>query len=244
MTNAIKSVALALVRFAILWVVDALSLLGTAWLLPGMSITPVGDTPAGLIGVSAALLLAIVNLLIRPVILLLARPLGWIAMFVVGFLVNAIALWITAWLLPGFDVSLLAALLGGIVFAIFNTILTGIIELDEEGSFYQNRIERRAREQRFDSASEPGRGLMMVEIDGLSYWHIKQSAGRWSAAHAQADDRRRWLCARQGGLRPALHDLVLPGRHHVWRQQRHPRLPLVRQGQRANSTSLPPMRQS
>ena len=175
MTNTIKSAVLALVRFAVLWLVDALSLLGAAWLLPGITIAPVGETPAALIAVSAALLLAIVNLLIRPVILLLARPLGWIAMFIVGFLVNAVALWITAWLLPGFDVTVLGGLLGGIVFAIFNTILTGILELDEEGSFYQGRIERRAKEQPFASANAPGRGLMMVEIDGLSYWHIQKA---------------------------------------------------------------------
>ncbi len=144
MTNAIKSIVLTLVRFAVLWLVDALSILGAAWLLPGVAIAPVGETPAALVAISAALLLAIVNLLIRPVILLIARPLGWIALFIVGFLVNAIALWITAWLLPGLDVSLLGGLLGGIVFAIFNTLLTGILELDEEGSFYQGRIERRA----------------------------------------------------------------------------------------------------
>ena len=37
MTNAIKTFVLYLVRFLVLWVVDALSLLGTAWLLPGMT---------------------------------------------------------------------------------------------------------------------------------------------------------------------------------------------------------------
>ena len=100
-------------------------------------------SPRWVVIVSAALLLAIVNLLIRPIILLIARPLGWIALLVVGFLVNAIALWISAWLLPGFDVTFLAGLLGGIVIAFFNTILTGILEVDEEGSWYQNRIERR-----------------------------------------------------------------------------------------------------
>ncbi len=178
MTNAVKTVALYLVRFLVLWVVDALSLLATAWLLPGMTISAVGDAPRGLVAVSAALLLAIVNLLIRPVILLLARPLGWIAMFVIGFLVNALALWVTAWLLPGFDVTFLGAILGGIVFAFFNAILTGILELDEEGSFYQNRIEKRAKEQPFAGANEPGRGLMMVEIDGLSYWHLEQALER------------------------------------------------------------------
>ena len=66
-------------------------------------------------------------------------------------------------------------MLGGIVFAFFNAILTGILDVDEEGSWYQNRIEKRAKEHPYDSADEPGRGLMMLEIDGLSYWHIKQA---------------------------------------------------------------------
>jgi uncharacterized membrane protein YvlD (DUF360 family) len=175
MTNAIKSFMLYLVRFLVMWVVNALSLLATSAVMPGVTLSAVGDTPRALVAVSAALLLAIVNLLIRPVILLIAKPLGWIALFVVGFLANALAIWITAWLLPGFDVSILGSIGGGIVFAFFNAIFTGILELDDEGSFYQSRIERRAREQPFASAGEPGRGLMMVEIDGLSYWHLQQA---------------------------------------------------------------------
>ena len=175
MTNAIKSIMLYLVRFLVMWVVNALSLLATSAVMPGVTLSAVGDTPRTLVAVSAALLLAIVNLLIRPVILLIAKPLGWIALFVVGFLTNALAIWITAWLLPGFDVDFLGSIVGGIVFAFFNAILTGILELDDEGSFYQSRIERRAREQPFASAGEPGRGLMMVEIDGLSYWHLQKA---------------------------------------------------------------------
>ena len=175
MTKAISTTIRHLVRIAILWLVDAFSLAGAAWIMPGLNFQAVGDTPRWVVVVAAAMLLAIVNLLIRPIILLIARPLGWIAMLLVGFLVNAIAIWITAWLLPGFDATILAGLLGGIVIAFFNTILTGILEVDEEGSFYQNRIERMARREPFDSASEPGRGLMMVEIDGLSYWHIQKA---------------------------------------------------------------------
>ena len=175
MTHTIKTAVLYLVRVLVLWVVDAISLALTAWLLPGMSITAAEGASAPLVAVSAAFLLAIINLLIRPVILLIARPLGWIAIFIVGFLVNAIAIWLTAWLLPGFNADLLSALVGGIVFGLFNAILTGILELDEEGSLFQNRIERRAKDQPFDSAGEPGRGLMMLEIDGLSYWVIQDA---------------------------------------------------------------------
>ncbi len=175
MTNSIRTAVLALIRFTVVWLVDSASILLASWLLPGFSLVATEDTPRLLLAVSAALLLAIVNLLIRPAIFLVARPLGWIAQFVIGFFVNAIALWITSWLLPGFDVSFLGGIVGAIVLAFFNAVLTGILDINEAGSYYQNRIERRAKEQPFDSAAEPGRGLMMLEIDGLSYWHIRKA---------------------------------------------------------------------
>lgn len=175
MSNAIRMAVLALVRFVAVWLIDALSLLLAALVVPGITLVTTDGTPATIIAISAALLLAIVNLLIRPAIVLTARPLGWVGLFVIGFFVNAIALWITAWLLPGFDVTIAGGILGGLAFAFFNAILTGILDLDEEGSLYQYRIERRAREQPFDNAAGTGRGLMMLEIDGLSYWHIKKA---------------------------------------------------------------------
>ncbi len=178
MSNAIKSFVLFLLRFALLWLIDAVSLFLTSTIIPGITLEAVGATPVSRVAIAAAFMLAIVNLLVRPVILLLARPLGWIALLVIGFLVNAAALWITAALMAGFTVTLPGALLGGFVFAIFNAIFTGILELDEEGSFYQGRIERQARAKPFDSAGEPGRGLMMLEIDGLSYWVLKEALDR------------------------------------------------------------------
>ena len=145
MTKAIYTAVRFLLRGAVLWVVDALSLAAASWIMPGLNFQAVGASPRWVVIVAAALLLAIVNLLIRPFILLHGPPSGLDREFVVGFLVNAMALWITAWLLPGFDVDFLAGLLGAIVIAFFNAILTGILEVDEEGSCYQNRIERRAR---------------------------------------------------------------------------------------------------
>ena len=115
MTHTIKAIIRNLIRLAILWLVDALSLAATAWILPGLVFEAVGPTPRWVVIVAAAGLLAIVNFLIRPIVLLIARPLGWIALLVIGFLVNAVALWITAWLLPGFEVSFWAGIVGGIV---------------------------------------------------------------------------------------------------------------------------------
>ncbi len=177
MTQSIRQAARFLVRFVLLWLVDALSLLLTAAILPGMEFVASGATAAWVIAVSAALVMALVNLLIRPVILLLARPLGFFVMFGVGFVVNALILLITANLLaPAFQIGgLLQAIVASIVLSAINMVLTGIVELDDEGSFFQNRIERMAKRDTFRGAAEPGRGLVMVEIDGLSYHHIQKA---------------------------------------------------------------------
>ena len=177
MTQSIRQAARFLVRFVLLWLVDALSLLLTAAILPGMEFVASDATAAWVIAVSAALVMALVNLLIRPVILLLARPLGFFVMFGVGFVVNALILLITANLLaPAFQIGgLLQAIVASIVLGAINMVLTGIVELDDEGSFFQNRIERMAKRDTFRGAAEPGRGLVMVEIDGLSYHHIQKA---------------------------------------------------------------------
>ncbi len=180
MTRQIRTAAGYLVRFALLWFVDALSLVFTSWIVPGVNITAVtldnGATSGILtVAVGAAFLLTVVNFLIRPVVFAVARPLGWVALFIIGFFVNAAALWVTAWLMPGFTVDLVGSLLGGIFLAFFNSIITGILDVDQDGSWYQNRIEQRAREAPYAGATETGRGLMLLEIDGLSYWHIRKA---------------------------------------------------------------------
>jgi putative membrane protein len=88
------------IRFVILWAADALSLLFAAWLLPGVNLSPNAAGSVLASAAAAAFMLGIVNLLIRPVILLLALPLGALVTLVIGFFVNAIALLITARLLP------------------------------------------------------------------------------------------------------------------------------------------------
>ncbi len=165
-----------LFRFLIVWSVDAISLLIAAILLPSFVLTTAGTGSAVAAAASAALMLGLVNFAIRPIVLLVARPFGFIVMFVVGFFVNALALIITSALLPQFEVrGLLGAIVGGVVLAAINTLLGGIFSVDDSDSFYENRIARAAQKHPFKGAADPGRGLVMLEIDGLSYWHMKSA---------------------------------------------------------------------
>ncbi len=171
-----SKVAKALIRFFVLWLVDGLSLLLAAAIYAGLAFQAETAIERLSAAFAAAFLLGIVNLLIRPLVLLLARPLGFIAVFLIGFLVNGLALLATSWLLPTFEVtSLFAAIIGGLLFSAINVILTGILEVNDEGSFYQGLIERMAQRQSLLDQDPGKRGLVMLEIDGLSYHHLKKA---------------------------------------------------------------------
>lgn len=163
-------------RLILVWAIDTLSLFVAAEVVNGVTIVSVGDTSRFGVAAAAALVLGFVNLLIRPIILMLAIPLGFIVVFIVGFVVNALTLMITSALIEGFTVEGFgAALLGGLLLGVVNTILTTVISVDDEDSFYQGVVERLAGRSRYEGEDFSKPGLLMMEIDGLSYWHLKHA---------------------------------------------------------------------
>ena len=175
--DAIRYVVRWFIRFIVLWLVDAIALIIAAGILPGMSIQVPDLGSYIVVAAAVAFTLGIVNLLLRPLILLLALPLGVLVTVIIGFFANAFALLITARLMPGWlqiD-GLLAAFLGGFVLAAVNTVITGVLGVNDEDSFYSGVVERLAKRDTFQGAVEPGRGLVMLEIDGLSYHHLQKA---------------------------------------------------------------------
>jgi putative membrane protein len=85
-----------------LWVADQL--------LPGIVITGTGAL------VVSALLLGVVNALIRPILFFITLPLTVLTLGLFVLIVNGISLALVAWLVPGFHVTgLLSATLGAII---------------------------------------------------------------------------------------------------------------------------------
>lgn len=175
--HVIRALLRTAIRFVVIWVVSALSLALTAWLLPGVHIEGVGQWSAWQVAGAAAFALGLVNLLIRPLILLLAMPLGFFALFIVGLFVNAVTLRITAYLLStGLDVTgWIPAFIGGVVLGSTIALFSAILGIEDTGSFYESVIERRLMMQRDLPPNEATSGLVMLEIDGLSYHHIRRA---------------------------------------------------------------------
>ena len=175
--NALRSVLRVLARFIVIWFVSTVALLVTTRLLPGMNLTAVAEKSIWVTAAATAFVLGLANLVIRPLILLLAMPLGFIALFIVGFFVNAIVLRLCANLLdPAFQVNgWFTAIVGGVVLSLVTSLVMAILNIDDEGSFYEGVLARRLGRQRVELPPNPTRGLVMLEIDGLSYYHIQKA---------------------------------------------------------------------
>lgn len=96
--------------FLVRLLITALGLWVADQLLGGITITGTGAL------IISALLLGIVNAVIRPVILILTLPLTVLTLGFFVLIVNGISLAIAAWLVPGFHVAgLWSATLGAII---------------------------------------------------------------------------------------------------------------------------------
>jgi putative membrane protein len=90
--------------------ITALGLWAAAKIVPGVQIDGWGNL------LVAALLLGLVNAVIRPVILILTLPLTVLTLGLFILVVNGISLSVVAWLMPGFTLNGLgSAILGSII---------------------------------------------------------------------------------------------------------------------------------
>lgn len=100
------------------WVVSAIALYLTALLAQALGLR-IGVNGAG--ALLAVLALAVVNALIRPMLLLMALPLNCLTLGLFTFIINALMFWLVgAGWIPGFEVS-------GFPAAVFGSVVMGII---------------------------------------------------------------------------------------------------------------------
>lgn len=107
-----------MIRLLIRWVLFALALLFTAWIVPGISFV---NFQTALL---AAFVMGLINLFIRPIILILTLPLNLLTLGLLTFIINALMFLLVAKLVAGFMVAgFLAALLGSIVLSVISIFI-------------------------------------------------------------------------------------------------------------------------
>lgn len=106
------------------WIIVALALYLTAIIVPSFTIKSYGSA------LLSAILIGLLNAIIRPVLMFLAFPINFLTLGLFTFVINAIILKIAAKILPGFDIDTwTAALIGALVLAIIQAILFYIVSI-------------------------------------------------------------------------------------------------------------------
>lgn len=112
---------------AIRWFLNALALLCTALFIPGIEVNGI------IAALLSALVLGVVNAIIRPLVLLFTLPLNILSLGVFTFVINALMLMITATAVRGFVVSgFWAAFFGAILLTVISGVLSSVV-LDHSG---------------------------------------------------------------------------------------------------------------
>jgi uncharacterized membrane protein YvlD (DUF360 family) len=153
----------ALIQRAIVsLVIGTVALFLTAAIMPGLKI----DTLTTL--VLAVILIALINALVRPVLLAVFAGISAVALIIATLVFQVLVFYLVEWLLPGFQVAnILTAFIGPIIFALFNTLLSAIFNVSSDQSFYAQLVARLAR-NRPDRIVSDKPGLVIVQIDGLA----------------------------------------------------------------------------
>ena len=104
------------------WAVNAAALLLVAYLYPGVSVE---SFFAALI---AALVLGLVNAVIRPILIVLTLPATLLTLGLFIFVINALLFWLVAEIVQGFTVTGFgAALLGSILYSVITLITSWLL---------------------------------------------------------------------------------------------------------------------
>jgi putative membrane protein len=110
------------VRLLLTWIINAVSLLAVAFLMPSISISSIG---AALI---AALVLGLVNTLVRPVLVLLTLPVTLLSLGLFILVINGLLFWFVGSFIQGFVVAgFWAGFFGAIVYSIVSWLLSWLL---------------------------------------------------------------------------------------------------------------------
>ena len=109
-------------RLLVVWLINAAALLALPWLLPSIHVASF-TTALGV-----ALVLGLINAVIRPLLLLLTLPVTLLSLGLFIFVINGLMFLLAACLLDGFVVDgLWAGILGSTLYSVISWLLTKLL---------------------------------------------------------------------------------------------------------------------
>ena len=112
-----------ILRLLLVWLVNTVALIAVAYLMPSISVSSFG---AALV---AALVLGLINAVVRPVLVLLTLPVTILTLGLFIFVLNGLLFWAVGTWLEGFNVGgFWAGVLGAILFSIVSWLLSALVQ--------------------------------------------------------------------------------------------------------------------
>ena len=110
-------------KLIVRWLLLAAALLLVAYLYPGVTVSSFGSA------MIAALVLGLLNTLLRPLLILLTLPVTLLTLGLFLFVINAAMFYLAARVLDGFAVSgFLAALVGSLIYSVCSVVIDAAME--------------------------------------------------------------------------------------------------------------------
>lgn len=116
-------------KLLVVWILNALALLAVAYFVPNIH---VADFPTALL---AALVIGLVNMLIKPILVILTLPITILTLGFFIFVINGLLFYCVGNWLQGFEVkTLFAGIIGAVVYSIISWVLAAIVIDDKKKS--------------------------------------------------------------------------------------------------------------
>ncbi len=121
-------------KLLVRWVVASLALFAAAWLVPGIYV----DGSGWVVYAVMAIILGLVNAVVRPLLSLLTCPLIILTLGVFVLVINGLTLWLASsiavnWFGVGFYVDgFWAAFLGALIVSIVTVVLSALVKEEDE----------------------------------------------------------------------------------------------------------------
>jgi putative membrane protein len=112
-----------MVRLLIGWILNAIALLAVAYLMPSIQVASVGSA------LVAALVLGLVNTLVRPILVILTLPATLLTLGLFLFVINGLLFWAVGNFLDGFSVGgFWSGVLGAILYSLISWLLSSLLK--------------------------------------------------------------------------------------------------------------------
>ena len=114
-------------KLLIVWLLNALALLAVAYLVPNIH---VADFATALL---AAVVIGLVNMLIKPILVLLTLPITILTLGLFILVINGVLFYAVGNWLQGFEVkTLFAGMIGALVYSVLSYLLAAIVIDDKK----------------------------------------------------------------------------------------------------------------